>query len=82
MRKPPLKPLHSDDRFIQLKLDKFRALTTDVLLDSLMPGREGALKVKRDGTVMEGNHRLKILRERDIDVDNLPREDVEEDSSA
>ena len=75
MKKPPLKPLHPDDHFTQLKLEKFRELPTEVLIDSLTPGRENALRVKQDGTVMEGNHRIKILRERSIDVDNLPRED-------
>lgn len=75
MKKPPLKPLHPDDHFIQLKLEKFRELTTEVLVDSLKPGRENALRVKQDGTVMEGNHRIKILRERYIKVDDLRRED-------
>ena len=75
MKKPPLKPLHPDDHLIDLKLEKFRELSTQVLIDSLKPGRENALRVKQDGTVMEGNHRIKILRERHIKVDDLPRED-------
>ena len=34
----------------------------------------GALKVHPDGTVIDGHHRIEILRERGIEVDQLPRE--------
>jgi len=41
---------------------------------SLAPGEPGSLKVRDDGTVLDGHHRVAILRERGIDVDKLPRE--------
>lgn len=72
----PLKMLHPDHNIIQLKLSQFRKLSTQALLDSLQPGREGALKAKPDGTVMDGHHRLIILIERGIDVDGLLRETI------
>jgi hypothetical protein len=41
---------------------------------SLEPGKIGALKTRPDGTVIDGHHRIVILRERGVDVDQLPRE--------
>jgi hypothetical protein len=55
----------------------FRKLTTDELIASLRPGEPGALKARPDGTLMEGHHRIYILRERSVEVDKLPREIVE-----
>jgi hypothetical protein len=72
----PLVPLHKDDRLLALKLDAYRKLTTEVLLESLRPGEAGALKTRPDGTILDGHHRLKVLRERGIDVNRLPREIV------
>jgi hypothetical protein len=82
MSEPPLKLLHSEKNIIQLKLDEFGNLPTDVLLDSLLPGKDGALKVRPDGTVLDGHHRLIILHNRGINIDELPREIIEKDSSA
>jgi hypothetical protein len=45
--------------------------------DKLRPGDPGALKVKEDGTIAAINgraHRVVVLRERGIEVDQLPRE--------
>jgi hypothetical protein len=42
-----------------------------------MPGKNQALKVRPDGTILDGHHRIYILRERSIDVDSLPREVLE-----
>ena len=75
MSKPPiLKPLHSDVVLVALKLEIFRALSTEALVDSLKPGRVGSLKARPDGTMIDGHHRIKVLRDRGIDVDLLPRE--------
>ncbi len=52
----------------------FRRISTEELIESLKPEREGALKTKPDGTMMDGHHRIKVLIERGIDVDTLPRE--------
>lgn len=75
-RVPPLRPLHPDRQLITLKLNQFRRLSTEEIIASLRPGQAGSLKAKRDGTVLDGHHRLKVLRERGVDVDALPREVV------
>ena len=82
MTNPPLKMLHSDDTLNRIKLDKFNKLTDEELMGSLKPGQDGALKARSDGTVLEGHHRLKILRERGIDIDALPREVIAKDPPA
>jgi ParB-like chromosome segregation protein Spo0J len=71
---PPLKPLHPDSSLSQAKLEKYAQASTQQLIDSLKPGLKDALKVRPDGTIIDGHHRIKILRERGIDVDSLPRE--------
>ena len=43
-------------------------------LESLKPGQLGALKTRPDGTVIDGHHRVRVLRDRGVDVDSLPRE--------
>ena len=73
---PPLKPLHVDSALIQVKLDQFSKLTTEELVESLQPGQPGSLKTRADGTMIEGHHRVRILRDRGVDVDSLPREIV------
>jgi hypothetical protein len=75
----PLKALHSEVTLNQVKLEKFSRVSTDALIESLKPGRQGALKTRTDGTVMDGHHRLKVLRDRSVDVDNLPREIIPKD---
>jgi hypothetical protein len=71
---PKLKPLHSEPSLINLKLEMFGGLTTEALIESLRPGKTGSLKARPDGTMVDGHHRIKILRDRGIDVDLLPRE--------
>ena len=70
----PLVPLHADDSLLPLKLARYRKLDTDVLIRSLAPGEEGSLRVRPDGTMLDGHHRIRILRERGVDVDRLPRD--------
>jgi hypothetical protein len=70
---PPLRFLHSEALLSAVKLAQFRAMETTKLIESL-PGQTGALVTRADGTVLEGHHRLVVLRERGIDVDVLPRE--------
>jgi intein/homing endonuclease len=69
---PELKPLHKN--LIQTKLDQLRKVGTDDLIESLRPGAQEPLTVKPDGTIMQGNHRIKVLQERGVDVNKLPRE--------
>ena len=74
MNQPLLKFLHSESDLIELKLAYFRRISTENLIESLKPEKEGALKTKSDGTIMDGHHRIKVLGERGIDVDKLPLE--------
>lgn len=76
-RVPPLKSLHSDNSLVALKLQVFEKLATDVLKTSLAPGQANCLKVRPDGTILDGHHRVQVLRGRGEDVDALPREIVE-----
>ena len=76
MNQSPLKSLHPESSLNQPKLAQFDKLTTEELIESLSPGQEGALKVKRDGTVVDGHHRIKDRR---VDVDALPCELFDEE---
>ncbi len=71
---PPLKPLHPDSSLSPAKLNQFDGLSTEELIDSLRPGAKDALRVRPDGTMINGHHRIKILKQRGVDVDALPRE--------
>ena len=74
MKYPPLKSLHAESSLSVVKLDIFRKLPTEEIVQSLRPGKPSSLKVRPDGTLMEGHHRVKVLRERGVDADSLPRE--------
>jgi hypothetical protein len=71
---PPLRFLHSESSLSVAKLAQLRSVATADLVRSLEPGQPGALKTRPDGTVLEGHHRLFLLRERGFDVNVLPRE--------
>ena len=77
MAAPSLRPLHSETLLSLVKLDQFRRLPTRDLIESLAPGRPGALKARPDGTVLDGHHRIVVLRERGVNVDTLAREVVQ-----
>jgi hypothetical protein len=70
----PLKPLHPDASLSPAKLEEMARRTTEVLRNSLSPGQKDCLKTRPDGTILDGHHRIYILRSRSIDVDALPRE--------
>jgi len=76
---PPLKPLHPDSSLSSVKLAELDKLSTQELLDSLRPGQKGSLKTGPDGTIIEGHHRIKILKGRGVDVDSLPRDVIQKD---
>jgi hypothetical protein len=76
MRNPSLQPLHVSSVLSQAKLDQYARLTTETLIQSLEPGQPGSLKVRPDGTIIDGHHRISILRSRGVDVDELPRDVV------
>ena len=74
MNQFPLKPLHPDSSLSVAKLEAYRKIGAAGLIDSLKPGESGSLKVQPNGTIMDGHHRIYILRKRGIDVDALPRD--------
>jgi hypothetical protein len=49
-------------------------LSTEALKLSLFPGQRDCLKTRPDGTILDGHHRIYVLRKRGVDVDGLPRE--------
>ena len=71
---PPLRFLPAEAILSPVKLAQFRLQPTTDLVRSLEPGQPGALKTRPDGTVLEGHHRLAVLRERGFAIDALPRE--------
>ncbi len=71
-----LKPLHMDGALSRAKLKVMEHWTTETLQLSLLPGQKDSLKVRPDGTILDGHHRIKILRDRGVDVNSLPRETV------
>jgi len=76
MTNPSLQPLHLTSVLSQAKLNQYGRLTNETLIKSLEPGQPGSLKVRPDGTIIDGHHRVSILRSRGIIVDNLPRDIV------
>ncbi len=79
--KPPLKPLHPEDALNRTKLLAMEKLTTETITQSLKPGHQHSLKTRPDGTVLDGHHRIEVLRRRGIDVDALPREVIEREDN-
>jgi hypothetical protein len=79
MTSPPLKPLHPETSLVQSKLDYFKLQSSDHIKQTLQPGQKDCLKLRPDGTILDGHHRIAILRLRDIDVDVLPREIIAKD---
>jgi hypothetical protein len=75
---PPLKSLHPDSYLKADKLAKMAKLSTEEILASLRAG-EHCLKTRPDGTILEGHHRVHVLRKRGVDVDKLPREEIKKD---
>jgi RHS repeat-associated protein len=71
---PILRFLHGRDT--QSNIDSIRKMSTEDIIESLKPGPNNpeSLQVKMNGTVMNGNTRLRVLEERGIDIQNLPRD--------
>jgi len=74
MKSPPLKPLHPETSLVPSKLEYFKRQSSDHIKHTLQPGQRDCLKARPDGTILDGHHRIAILRLRGIDVDVLPRE--------
>jgi hypothetical protein len=77
MQNPKLQFLHSDETLNRVKLEFFRKFSTEDLKASLAPGNAGSLKVRTDGTVLDGHHRARVLLERGENINALPREIME-----
>lgn len=73
---PPLKAIHPDSSLNAGKLAKMERLSTEELLASLVPGLRDCLKTRPDGTILDGHHRIHVLRKRGVDVDHLLRDVV------
>ncbi len=71
---PALKALHPETSLSPAKLAQLQRLSSDALMNSLVPGQRDCLKTRRDGTIIDGHHRIHVLRLRGVDVDVLPRE--------
>jgi hypothetical protein len=78
---PPLISLHADSSLDKGKLEKMERLSTEALCASLMPQLKDCLKTRRDGTILDGHHRIHVLRRRGVDVDRLPRDIVVKDQN-
>jgi hypothetical protein len=78
---PPLKSLHPDNSLNAAKLAQAERLSTETLLASLMPGLKDGLKTRPDGTILDGHHRIHVLRKRGVDVDGLPRDVIVKDQN-
>ena len=76
---PPLKSLHADSSLNPAKLAKMGTASSESLIASLQPGLRDCLKTRPDGTILDGHHRIYLLRRRGVDVDRLPREEVVKD---
>jgi len=66
-----LKLLHSENAFSRKTLEGLRKLSNEELVKSLTTPGDQRLMVKPDGTVMQGNHRVKVLMERGYDTSKL-----------
>lgn len=77
---PLLHPLHADSLLVASKLRLMEQSTTEALIQSLMPGQRDCLNTRADGTILDGHHRIFILRKRGVYVDKLPREVVEKEA--
>ena len=72
-----LRRLHNDQVINSSNLVNYQNLSkesTDTIIASLKPGSKEALIVKPNGLIMNGNTRIRILQERGVEVDSLPRE--------
>lgn len=76
-RQPPLQPLHPESSLSPAKLATLDKLSTEGLMLSLAPGEVHCLKTRPDGTILDGHYRVHLLRGRDIEVDELPRDVIE-----
>jgi len=68
-----VQPLHNRETLEGGSLTYWRDRDTHEIIESLAPAAIEPLRVKSDGTIMDGNTRIAVLRERGYDVESLPR---------
>jgi hypothetical protein len=73
---PPLINFHPDSHLIPGKPAEIDRLSKGELKQSLVPGQKDCLKTRPDGTILDGHHRIHILRKPGVNVEVLPREIV------
>jgi hypothetical protein len=64
----PLKFLHDEDSISRASQDYWRKKSTAEIMEDL---QKNPISVRPDGTILNGNHRLRVLQERGIDIDSL-----------
>jgi hypothetical protein len=74
--RPQLRRLHGDHVYehpgsARSSLEYHRRKSTDEIVQSLRPGAKSPLSVKSDGTIMQGNTRVKVLEERGYPIEEL-----------
>jgi len=73
----PLKRFHPDSSYeirrYRISLEYWRKRGTQEIVRSLAADQPQPLIVRGDGTVMQGNTRIKVLEERGYNVNALPR---------
>jgi hypothetical protein len=85
---PPLRRLHPDSTYesdptARRSYEYWKDQPTEAIVESLKPGTNNSrsLKVKPDGTEVDGNTRVRVLEDRGIDIDALPREALPGDAT-
>ena len=72
---PPLRLLHPQSTLESTSnYGYWLKQSTSDILRSLLPAQDGSLLAKSDGTILDGNTRVSVLKGRGVDVNSLPRE--------
>ena len=69
--------VYDQSRTAHKSLEYHRGRSTEEIVESLRRGALQPLIVKPDGTVVQGNTRIKVLEERGYPINDLPREPSE-----
>jgi hypothetical protein len=73
-RQPPLRLPYSEETLTShAGYTYWERRSSEDIIESLQPDAESPLTVGPDGTVLQGNTRVYILRQRGFDVNSLPR---------
>jgi RHS repeat-associated protein len=70
-RNPAIRRLHGDSSLKPTTLEHYRKQSTEQIVKDLKTPGADQLKLRPDGTVLDGNHRIKVLEERGYDTSTL-----------